>query len=118
MELLKVLAQPFLIVISVVFWTFLLRWLLGINTLGAQLDKVLEELKDIKYRLREPHPGGSKNPLKKSGHADLVPDEPKPDEPQPPEPTKCLSCGQTIPAESSKCPACGWAGRAGGEENS
>ena len=24
------------------------------------------------------------------------------------EPTECLSCGQTIPAGESRCPACGW----------
>ena len=106
----QLLLQLLLAVLVLFFWCWLLRWFLGIYHLSAKLDQVLEELKEIKYKMGD---RSFKQPS--SQPEEVVPQEEQNVEPQdedkPDEPTTCMRCGQTIPAESSTCPACGWTWR-------
>lgn len=57
----QVIGQILLLVLALVFWCWVLRWFLGIYHLSDKLDKVLEELKEIKRSIGEratEHPTG------------------------------------------------------------
>ena len=108
--------QLILAVLVLFFWCWILRWFLGIYHLSAKLDQVLEELKEIKRKM-----GGRPSEQPSSQPEEELPQEAETPEPQDEakrdEPTTCMRCGQTIPAESSKCPACGWTWRPVGNDN-
>ena len=100
-------------VLGLVFLFWVLRWFLGILHLSEKLDRVLEELGEIKRIIREqPSEQRSSPPNEVEPEVAVTPEVQESREPN-----TCLACGQPIPHEAERCPACGWTWKAVEREN-